>query len=145
MNELDTIASRLRGSTSLAELLDAGFDAFEVIRLVARAGEDRAPELFAPFVTAAGTAVEGRNALYDAPSLPQAIGPPPAVAVSITAGGGDIADALATLAALLARRLGETGAQAVGEGDRVACQHAIYAAADIHRLLSRGLDETAAR
>ena len=69
----------------LAGLLDAGFDAFEVIRLVARAGEDRAPDLFAAFITAAGTAVEGRNALGDAPSLPPATAPPPAITMSSTA------------------------------------------------------------
>ena len=52
MKELDAIASRLRGGTTLAGLLDAGFAAFEVIRLVARVGEDLAPELFAAFLTA---------------------------------------------------------------------------------------------
>jgi hypothetical protein len=137
MNELDAIASRLDGGTTLADLLDAGFDAFEVIRLVARAGEDRTPELFAAFLTAAGTAVEGRNALGDAPSLPPATGPPPAPTVSPAASAGQIADELAALAALLAQRLAEAAAaQAVGEGDRAACQHATYAAADIHRLLT---------
>ena len=145
MKELDAIASRLRGGTALAGLLDAGFDAFEVIRLVARAGEDLAPDLFAAFITTAGTAVEGRNALGDAPSLPPATGPPPAITMSATVGAGQIADELAALATLLAQRLAEAGAQAVREGDRAACQHATCAAADIHRLLARGLDETAAR
>src|SRR5262249_58935906 len=97
VKELDAIASRLRSGTCLAELLDAGFDAFEVIRLVARAGEDLAPELFAAFITAAGTAVEGRNALGDAPSLPPATGPPPAITMSATVDAGQIADDLAAL------------------------------------------------
>jgi len=138
MNELDTIAARLRGGTALAELLDAGFAAFEVIRLVARAGEDLAPELFAAFITAAGTAVEGRNALDGAPSLPPATRPPPTITMSPAVGADEIADELAALAALLAQRLAEAGAQAVGEGDRAACQHATCAAADIHRLLAPG-------
>jgi hypothetical protein len=138
VKELDAIASRLRSGTALAELLDAGFDAFEVIRLVARACEDREAELFAAFMTAAGTAVEGRNALGDAPSLPPATGPPPAVALSATAAAGQIADELAALAALLAQRLAEEGALAVREGDRAACQHAANAATDIHRLLAPG-------
>jgi hypothetical protein len=136
MIDLDAIAARLREGTCLAELLDAGFDAFEVIRLVARAGEERTPELLAAFMTTAGTAVEGRNALNDAPSLPPATGLPPAVAVSTTAGADHIADDLASLAALLAQRLAEAGAQAVWEGDRAACQHAVDAAAGIHRLLA---------
>jgi hypothetical protein len=105
---------------------------------VARAGEDLAPELFAAFMTAAGTAVEGRNALGDAPSLPPATGPRPAITMSATVGAGQIADELAALAMLLAQRLAEAGAQAAGEGDRAACQHATYAAADIHRLLGPG-------
>jgi hypothetical protein len=145
VKELDAIASRLRSGTALADLLDAGFDAFEIIRLVARAGEDCGPELFAAFMTAAGIAVEGRNALNDAPSLPPATGPPPAPTVSFVVGADQIADELAALAALLTQRLAEASAQAFGEGDRAACQHATHAAADIHRLLARGLDETAAR
>ena len=115
MNELDAIAVRLRGGTCLAELLDAGFDAFEVIRLVARASEDLAPELFAAFITTAGTAVEGRNALGGAPSLPTPTGRPPAITMSATVGAGQIADELAALAALLAQRLAEAGAQAAGD------------------------------
>ena len=145
MKELDAITARLRGGTTVADLLDAGFDAFEVIRLVARAGEDLAPELFAAFITTAGTAVEGRNVLNGAPSLPLATAPPPAITMSATAGAGQIADGLAALAALLAQRLAEAGAQTVGEGDRAACQHAARTAADIHRLLARDTDETAAR
>jgi hypothetical protein len=138
VKELDAIASRLRAGTPLAGLLDAGFDAFEVIRLVARAGEDLTPELFAAFITAAGTAVEGRNALGDAPSLPQATAPPHAITMSATVDAGQIADELGALAALLAQRLAEAGAQAAGEGDRAACQHAACAAAGIHRLLAPG-------
>jgi hypothetical protein len=145
MKDLDAIASRLCGGITLADLLDAGFDAFEAIRLVARAGEDLAPELFAAFMTTAGTAAEGRNALSDAPSLPPATGPPTAITINATVDADQIADELAALAALLTQRLAEAGAQAAGEGDRAACQHATYAAADIHRLLARGLDETAAR
>ena len=52
MEELHAIASRLRGGSTLAELLAAGFDAFETIRRAARACEDRTPDLFAAFMTA---------------------------------------------------------------------------------------------
>jgi len=146
MNELDACTARVHSSATLAELLEAGFDAFEVIRLVARACEDRAPDLFAAFMTAAGTAVEGRNALNDAPSLPPArAGPPPARTVSARASADHIADELAALAALLAHRLAKARVQAVLEGDRTACQHAARTAAGIHRLLARDTDETAAR
>jgi hypothetical protein len=138
MKELDAIASRLRGGAALAGLLDAGFDAFEVIRLVARAGEDLAPDLFAAFITTAGTAVEGRNTLGGAPSLPPATRRP-AITISSTVDAGQIADELAALATLLAQRLAVAGAQGVGEGgDRAACQHAVDAAAGIRRLLAPG-------
>jgi hypothetical protein len=138
MKELDAIATQLRGGKTLAGLLDAAFDAFEIIRLVARASEDLAPDLFAAFITTAGTAVEGRNTLNDAPSLPPATRPPPTITMSSTAGAGHIADELAALATLLAQRLADAGAQTVREGDRAACQHATCAAADIHRLLAPG-------
>jgi hypothetical protein len=58
--------------------------------------------------------------------------------MSATVDAGQIADELAALATLLAQRLAEAGAQAVGEGDRAACQLATCAAADIHRLLAPG-------
>ena len=56
MDELSAIAARVNGGSTVAELLDAAFDAFEFLRLVARACEDRAPELFAAFMLAAGSA-----------------------------------------------------------------------------------------
>jgi hypothetical protein len=145
MKELHAIASRLRGGSTLAELLAAGFDAFETIRPAARACEDRTPDLFAAFMTAAGTAVDGRNALGGAPSLPPPTGPPPVITVSATAGAAHIADELAALAALLAQRLAEAGAWAFLADDRAACQHATRAARHIHRLLAQDLNETVAR
>jgi hypothetical protein len=63
------MTARLRGTDGVAATLAAGFDAFEVIRAAARDCEDRASELFAAFMMAAGSAVEGRNALAAAPSL----------------------------------------------------------------------------
>jgi hypothetical protein len=145
MNELDACTARVRSSATLAELIEAGFDAFEVIRQVARACEDWAPGLFAAFMTAAGAAVEGRNALNDAPSLPPArTGPPPSPTVSAAASTGCIADELAALAALLAQRLAQARVLAALAGDQAACQHAACAAAEIHRLLARDTNETVA-
>jgi hypothetical protein len=69
MKELDAITSRLRDISTLAELLDAGFDAFEAIRLVARACEDRAPDLFAAFMTA-GPRAESTARPPSQPKLP---------------------------------------------------------------------------
>jgi hypothetical protein len=146
MEELDTIAGRVADSTTIPGLLDAGFDAFEVLRRVARTCEDRAPGLFAAFMAAATTAVEGRNALNDAPSLPPVHGgPAPSPTVSLAAEVDHLADQLAAFAALLAQRLTEAAAQADLADDRDACERAAQAAADIRQILGRGDDETATR
>lgn len=68
------IQARLEQTTSLPEMLAAGFDAFEIVRIAARNCQDRAPELFAAFMTAADAAVDGREALTIAPSLPRGRG-----------------------------------------------------------------------
>jgi hypothetical protein len=141
-----TVSARVADSTTIPGLLDATFDAFEVIRQVARACESRVPELFAAFMVAATTAVESRNALNDAPSLPPARGGPvPSPTVSPTADVGHVADRLAALAALLARRLTEAAARADLAGDEDACECAAQSAADLHQILGRGNDETVTR
>jgi len=143
MDGLDAITARVTGSTTIPDLLDASFDAFEVIRQMARACEDQVPELFAAFMVAATTAAEGRNALNDAPSLPPArSSPTPPLTVSLADDADNVADGLAELAALLAQRLHEPAALA---DDRDACEWAAQAATGIHQILSRDTDETAAR
>jgi hypothetical protein len=82
---------------------------FETIRLIARQHELAAPELFAAFMTTAAAAVEGRDAITAAPSLPLAGGQPPRYgepAPAPGAGPENIADALAGLAAILGSHLG---------------------------------------
>jgi hypothetical protein len=54
----------------LPQILDAGFEAFEFIQITARAHQDQVPEQFAAFMTTADAAVDGREALTIAPSLP---------------------------------------------------------------------------
>lgn len=142
MDEIDFLAARVRESASLPELLDAGFDAFEAIRSAARACEDRTPELFAAFMMAAGTATEARNALTGAPSLPPSNASSAGLLVAATADVGHVADKLADLAGLMARRLPDVAAAAPAAGDRVACHDAALAAAAIHQLLTRGSGET---
>lgn len=63
--------ARVRQAASLPEILDAGFDAFEAIRISARTCQDQIPGLFAAFMTTADAAVDGREALTIAPSLPR--------------------------------------------------------------------------
>ena len=131
------IAARLRQAASLPEVLAAGFDAFEAIRIAARDCQDRVPGLFAAFMTAADAAVDGREALTIAPSLPPGGGPGPGVAMPAGAGAGQAAGALAALAAVLRDRLADAATRAVLPGDRAACQDAAGAAGRIWQLMTR--------
>jgi hypothetical protein len=115
----------------------AGFDAFEAIRLAARDCQDQVPALFAAFMTTADAAVDGREALTIAPSLPPADGTGPGVAVPTGADAGQPPGALAALAAVLRDRLTDAAAQADVPGDRTACQDAAEAAGRIRQLMTR--------
>jgi hypothetical protein len=142
MDEISHVAARLRASSGLAGTLTAGFDAFEAIRAAARGCEDRAPDLLPAFMLAAGAAVEGRNAVAAAPSLPPAdtaAGPPGVRSPDEDA--EQAADALAALGELLAGSLSAASALAARPGDVAACGTAAQAAREIHRLLGRAGDD----
>jgi hypothetical protein len=66
-------------AADLPETLAAGFDAFEAVRMTARDYQDRVPGLFPAFMTTADAAVDGREALTIAPSLPSPTAPSPAM------------------------------------------------------------------
>jgi hypothetical protein len=131
------IEARLSQAASLPEVLEASFDAFEVIRITARRYQDQVPGLFAAFMTAADAAVDGREALTVAPSLPLHGSTEPASAVPPDADTGEAADALAALAAALRECLAEATAQAGTAGDELACQEAAEAAGRICELMAR--------
>src|SRR5260370_3615896 len=103
MHERSGVAARLRQAATLPDVLAASFDAFEVIRLLACGNEDRVPGLFAAFMTAADAAVDGREAITAAPSLPPGggdgtgTGPPLAADSAVR----DMPADMAALAALL--------------------------------------------
>src|SRR5258708_9471433 len=120
--EISGITTRLREAASLPDTLAAAFDAFEVIRRLARGCEATVPALFAPFMTAADAAVAGREPIPIAPPLPppgparaRVSGPGPGAAVE------EIAGALARLGAVLRDRLWHAAAIAATAGDRAAC------------------------
>ena len=137
VSQASGIEARLTEAASLPETLAAGFDAFEVIRLAARDCQNRVPVLFAAFMTAADAAVDGREALTIAPSLPRGGGTGPAVALPSGADAGKAASALASLAAVLRERLTDAAVQADVPGDRAACQNAAEAAGRIWQLMTR--------
>jgi hypothetical protein len=142
VHEIEAVADRLHDARSLAELLAVSLDAFEAIRVLARSSEDTDPGLFAAFMTAADAAVDGREALALAPSLPPPPGATP-VTSSPAAGAGinTITDALAALGALLGDRLARAADRAFLSGDRAACRQAAEAGRRIHRLMARDDDD----
>jgi hypothetical protein len=129
--------ARLREASSLPEVLDAGFAAFEAIRITARACQDQVPGLLAAFMTTADAAVDGREALTVAPSLPRRSGSKPEHASSADAGAGQAIDVVAQLAAVLLERLAEAVGQADLPGDQAACRDAASAAGRICQLMTR--------
>ena len=142
MKESADVEARLRQASDLPEILAGSFYAFEVIRLLARRSQDRVAGLFAAFMCTADAAVEGREAVTIAPSLPvpdastTAHGEPVA-----TADLGAVVGTLAKLGALLNDRLTRAGATATDPGDRAACQDGAAAARRICRLTGRGDDD----
>jgi len=148
VHQINAIEDRLRRSTTMPDSLAASFDAFETIRLIARNHELQAPELFAAFMTTAAAAVEGRDAITAAPSLPSASGHPPQYggpASAPEAGIDSIADALAGLAAILGSHLTRAAARATAAADRAACQDAARSARQIRQLMARADDHPAVR
>jgi len=131
------IEARLRQVSGLPETLDASFDAFEAIRRAARDCQDRVPELFAAFMMTADAAVDGREALTPAPSLPPTSGIEPGHAGTARADASEVADALAALAAVLRDRLIGAAALAGTPDDQAACQDAAEAAGRICQLMTR--------
>jgi hypothetical protein len=142
MKESADVKARLRQASDLPEILAASFDAFEVIRLLARRSEDRAVGLFAAFMCTADAAVDGREAVIIAPSLP-------APDASTVAPGEPTASAdlhlviesLTTLGALLDDQLTRAGATTADLEDRAACQGGAAAARRICWLMGRGDDD----
>jgi hypothetical protein len=138
VQELSGITTRVRDADSLPDTLAAGFDAFEAVRQLARGCEDGVPALLAAFMTTADAAVDGREAITIAHSLPPGGG---AAAVSVgaaSASADEVAGALAGLGALLRDRLSCTAASAVTAADRAACTKAAQAAGRICQLMARG-------
>jgi hypothetical protein len=142
MKEPADVEARLRQASNLPEVLAASFEVFEVVRMLARRSQDRVVGLFAAFMCTADAAVDGREAVTIAPSLPApdacttAPGEPTASADLDT-----VIESLATLGALLDDRLARAGATAANPGDRAACQGGAAAARRICRLMNRGDDD----
>jgi hypothetical protein len=143
--EASTIEARLRQVADLPEALAAGFDAFEAIRTAARDHQDQEPGLFAAFMTAADAAVDGREALTAAPSLPPGGLTRPGQVVPADTDARQAADRLATLAAVLRDLFTRAVGQADTVGDQAACQDAAAAAERVFELMARGEHDSGLR
>jgi hypothetical protein len=138
MQDTSGIMTRLRGATTLPDTLAAAFDAFEVIRHLARDCEDKFPAQFAAFMTAADAAVDGREAITIAPGLPPGRAGTGVSRPGRTAPMEEIAGALASLGAVLRDRLSHAATVAATAGDRAACAGAAQAAGRICQLMAGG-------
>jgi hypothetical protein len=137
MHDIEAIKTRLQEAKDLPGLLAAGFDAFETLRVLARSGEDETPALFAAFMTAADAAVDGREALTIAPSLPPGrAGPTVGHGPAASGTAGQVAEALADLAGVLGSCLTAAASQTSLRGDRAACQEAAAAAGRIRFMMA---------
>lgn len=146
MRATSGIEARLQAAATVADTLAAGFDAFEIIRLLARDCEDIVPGLLAAFMTAADAAVDGREAITAAPALPR---PGRSEAGAGVPGASPHADetagALAALGALLRDSLARAATLAAGPEDHAACTDAAQAAARICQLMARDGDDRCLR
>ncbi len=121
----------------LAEALGRAYDTFEAIRQLARSCENRSPDLFAAFMSAAGAAADGRDAILTAASRPSRTGE--AAEPGQPSPGGSLADAadwIAASALHLAASLDHASGRAEAQQDRHACRDAAAAARQIHQLMA---------
>jgi hypothetical protein len=135
--EIELSDGCLRRATSLPDLLAAGFDAFEVIRRLARQSQGKAPDLLAAFMSAATVAADGRDAIASAPALLSAGSPArPGGRPGREPGPQAAADSIARLAAVLADRLDHAASLATTPRDWRACEDGAQAARQIYQLMA---------
>ena len=132
-------AARLQEANDPAAVLTAAYDLFEDILTVLWQQQERPGHMFAAFVMSAAAAADGRDAVAAAPSLPAARPrTDPTARPDRDVSVDEVADGLAALSGLLARRLGELAGSAGAADDRTVCAEAARAAERIHSLL-RGI------
>ncbi len=136
MRQIELTERQLREADSVVDVLAAGRDVFELVGVLAASSAEKAADLYPAFMFARGAAVEGRNAIVLAPSMP-AGGPASFGSPELSTGDVDeVADALARLASVLSARLREAALLAADDGDRIACEDAAGEADRIGELLA---------
>jgi hypothetical protein len=126
----------LADASDVPAVLAASWELFELIAALASASAVECPDMYPAFTFASGAAVNGRNALAFAPSLPPL---PRGAAQDPPKPAGEVyqtADALAGLASALSIRLRETAELPTATADRSACENAASDADRITQLLA---------
>ncbi len=121
-----------------SELL-AAYETFDIILLAIRGRQDPGTCMFTALVRSASCAVDGRDALRRAPSLPLSAISPPIITRRAGArepGIRDLAQDLSALATQLTGRLIDAERLACSAGDREACSQAEECAREIRELLA---------
>jgi hypothetical protein len=136
VDEIELIRQHLLDARDMADTLAAGWEVFELVRVLASAAANRAADMYPAFTFARGSAVNGRNAIAFAPSMPtDYAGSRDGMALPME-DVGEVADILAGLASALSVRLREAAGLATAAGDRIACETAARDAGRISELLA---------
>lgn len=129
----------LDGTDRTEDVLALAWDAFDLIRKACRRYEDYSRTEFAAYAMAAAAAVSGRNIVAGAPSIPPRRHTNRAQDGSAEMmDAGQVADALAALAAALSSRLTSATLKAARFDDQHAGEQAAAHAEHIRALLTPG-------
>jgi hypothetical protein len=140
-DEIASTRARLEtadSSRSLPELLDAAWDAFDLLITACRQCWDCPSELFGAFAFASAAAAEGRLRLVAAPSLPPTSGTATEHLSLVPDDLGKTASGLAELAHTLSTVLTSAAGQAHDPADQAACADAARKADQVLVLLMPG-------
>jgi hypothetical protein len=137
VKQIELVEQHLREADDVADVLAVAWQIFDLVGALAAACAEQAADLYPAFMFARSAAVDGRNAIEFAPSVPAVGAALSGGPVLSTGDASEVADALAGLASALSRRLQATAQLAEDDGDRVACENAARDADRISELLAR--------
>jgi hypothetical protein len=137
VKQIELVEQHLGEADGVADVLTVAWEIFDLVGALAAACAERTTDMYPAFVFARSAAVDGRNAVAFAPSVPTVGAALSGRPVLWTGDVSEVADALAGLASALSMRLRATARLAADDGDRVACENAARDADRISELLAR--------
>jgi hypothetical protein len=139
VRQIELARQHLHDADDVPGLLAAGWEIFELVRIVAAEGAGQAADMYPAFTFARGSAVSGLNAIALAPSMPTGPAARSDSSAQLADDVYEIADAIASLAGALSTRLREAAGLAADSDDRAACENAAGDAEKISGLLAKGV------